>query len=262
MREFVPISSFNALQRIKPMQHATLFIQSMGRVSAYKSLVFDVLNDRTFAVSIPAPHMDADTFALPEPGTTSVELEHSTGLYRLDVHVVKYSKDGVGEWILEIQPPARKVQERDFFRVDSKIKTTVRKLVRIENDPEADPKTKPAVTTTPDSAKPPTWEPADPAYEVRILDISASGMRLKSGAMPIDVGDRLRIDTAFLEIPALPHLDARIVRNLHPDDPDTAQAGIQFLDRNDKTTNRLLDWLFELQRRLIQLRRAEEKDDL
>lgn len=235
-REFVIIPAFNVLHNLKPLQNVLLLQQRGSRIIEDRTLVYDVLARDSFSINIPYSNWRQQP--TPRDGTLTVEIKNSNGVFQIPVNV-KVTKDSdLGEWILQVVPPVRRIQERQFFRLAVKIPSEAKKLIRIESEDSQEA----------------LFIEGDDKLSGTIADMSASGLRMILPDGKLQVNDRLRIDFSFIQA-EFHTLDGEVVRIKAADKEDYCEVGIRFINTDEHLTSELLEWLFERQREIIRQRR-------
>lgn len=127
---------------------------------------------------------------------------------------------------LERISDVKRIQRREFFRVEAKIKARYR--VIDENDEQED--------------KEVDWE------DTMTIDISASGLKLVADeSMPANGKLEVMVNIPSLE--SVP-FKTRIINNYNL--PDGRAVGLEFIEINQNQQDTIISWLFDYQRELRQ----------
>ncbi|MBE6062739.1 MAG: pilus assembly protein PilZ [Clostridium butyricum] len=195
----------------------------------YKSLIIDVSEDYD-SIKINLPICEGESLLKDTGDELDINIYSKNGrCYNFNSEIISKGKDGsISYYELSSPYNIRRIQRRNFFRVDIINDTKYKNITHIDDEEEIE---------------------SMPFNNALMIDLSAGGMRLKSKE-PINKGDILLIK---IEVKSLQMLLKGEVVRVEADEELNKVCGIKFLDITETQIDKIIEELFEIMRKQKEL---------
>jgi c-di-GMP-binding flagellar brake protein YcgR len=249
MREGDPVDKFNLTIKLDVNQRVELNIYSGKYEGEYSTQITDIREEGEFVIN--APFSKGKPLNIPINTRGEVKLREENGIYILPVRIIDREVDSTSLLVVKLRGNIKKIQERQFFRLEVYERTNYRVLANNTSQFEK------MIGLVEEKGKKKTALDTDenlPNLDTEgiIKDISAGGIRL-SVEEKLEKGQVVEVDVDFMEA-SFSTLFGEIIRVDRKDKNDLIryEAGIKFVSCNQNQRDELTRWLFSKQRELRQ----------
>lgn len=208
---------------LKPGQRIKVNIGEAEQSATYETLIRSVTDDRLY-IDIPVINGAYIVPAFPSKLTANIIFNNS--VYMFETLLLSITKmEGAAVWVIEMPQEFKKVQRRNFLRMDVLLPANVN--VEATNGIYL------------------------PTFKTYCLDISAGGVRYVID-FPVNAGKIAKINVS--DFPGIGQLEAfckavRSVKSIYSD--ENYWVGAEFVDLPNKITDEIVRHIFKVQKRVV-----------
>ena len=244
MREGERVDTFDLKENLDINQRVEFEIQNGKYEGRYPTQVVDVIDDNRFVIN--APFSQGRVIRLSTNARAKLFLRGKTAMYSLTVQLVEKDFDSTHLFKLEKKGPARKIQERRYFRLEI-YKSITYNLISDESDLEKFKENLPKDFLRQDKD---FVEAKEEDITGIVDDISAGGIKLIT-EYKLSLGQLLDLDLGFISSNFEAVLGQVLrVNKITKDGDKRYEVGVEFLGLGNSERDDLMKWLFAKQREL------------
>lgn len=242
------VDNFSLSQKLTINESVELSVPSGQFEGDYSTQIVDIKSDDRFVIN--APMSQGYPVKVPTNKRAEIKAREENGIYILPIKVVSHESDRTPLLIVELVGQVKRVQQRQFFRLDIDQRTHYRVVADDLEEFESmfefkvDQARKINLDTKVDLSQ--------LGIECLLHDMSAGGVGLATKEEILD-DQIVEIDFSFMDV-SFETLFGKVVRadKVTKNDIEKYEAGIKFLNSDRQYRDEMTQWLFAKQRELRQ----------